>query len=79
MLRDPFPTAATLGGLKWNSAVDKTATAIIGYDKTESHHGYASLKIDYTAGTGTAGVTNRGIGEQNMNVGSFFYFCLLPH
>eukprot|EP01043_Picozoa_sp_COSAG02_P035037 COSAG02_NODE_2485_length_8709_cov_23.301394_1_plen_247_part_00 len=64
--RDPFPTAATLGGLKWNSAVDQTAKATIGYDKTEAHHGYASLKIDYRAGTGTAGVTNRGIGNEGL-------------
>ena len=45
--RDNFPTAATNGGLKWNSAVDATAKATIGYDKSEAHHGYASLKIDY--------------------------------
>ena len=64
--RDPFPTAATLGGLRWNSAVDQTAKATIGYDKAEAHHGYASLKIDYTAGSGNAGVTNRGIGNEGL-------------
>jgi hypothetical protein len=63
---DPSPTAATLGGLKWNSAVDATAKATIGYDQAEAHHGYASLKLDYTSGSGTAGVTNRGIGNEGL-------------
>ena len=46
--------------------MEQTAKATIGYDKTEAHHGYASLKIDYTAGTGHAGVTNRGIGNEGL-------------
>ena len=63
---DPHPTAATAGGLKWNSAVDASAKATIGYDKSEAHHGFASLKLDYSSGTGTAGVTNRGIGNEGL-------------
>ena len=46
--------------------MDATAKATIGYDKSEAHHGYASLKIDYTSGTGAAATSNRGIGNEGL-------------
>jgi hypothetical protein len=63
---DTQPAAATAGGLKWNSLVADGVNATIGYDKMEAHHGYASLKVEYTSGTGVAGVTNRGIGNEGL-------------
>jgi hypothetical protein len=63
---DEFPTAATAGGLRWNPVVDRTAKATIGYDQAEAHHGYASLKILYSGGSGVAAASNRGIGNEGL-------------
>ena len=74
---DTAPSAATATGLKWNSLVSDGTDATIGYDGMAAHHGYASLKIIYRKGTGTAGVTNRGIGNEYVPVNPTV--SLLPH
>jgi hypothetical protein len=65
---DTRPTAATATGLKWNTMVSEGVSANVSYDPTEAHHGYSSLKVELNTGQdgGTAGVTNRGIGNEGL-------------
>lgn len=64
-----LPTAGTPGGLKWNLLMPDDTDADVSFDTTKPHHGYASLKIDYTTTTGNAslaGATNRGMGNEGL-------------
>eukprot|EP00729_Bicosta_minor_P005274 gene5274-28010_t len=66
---DKLPTAGTPGGLKWNLLMPDDTDADVSFDTTKPHHGYASLKIDYTTTTGNAslaGATNRGMGNEGL-------------
>jgi hypothetical protein len=50
----------------WNNIVDSGTTAKIGSDSTVLFNNKASMKIDLTAGSGFAGVSNRGLGNEGL-------------
>jgi hypothetical protein len=58
--------SGTPGGLKWNMLTPDDTTATVSFDKTNPHHGYSSLKIEYSAGQSIAGATNRGMGNEGL-------------
>lgn len=66
-LWDAVPTASTSGGLRWNSLVmPSSARGVVGFDKSEAHHGYASLSLSSGSKGAFVGATNRGIGNEGL-------------
>jgi len=51
---------------QWNTVIDSGVQATVAKDSTQTFNTKSSMKIAVTSGTGFAGVTNRGLGNEGL-------------